>query len=198
MSGGFANFHAPTQVKKKYFYSKSSFMNYCLALLCFFLAGSSGNGAGNACKYPIDERPIMHVDDHLQGIWKMREDTNFHNYIVLEKADDYSYSITYMDHGGDNRGLEHGKAFFSEIDGTRFLQVSNWDFDHPGMIFLKVLKISEPRSWDMTAVLVTDTTLYKIKSSAALRSHLQKNLNNPNIYGKELHFRKKFEFNSFK
>ncbi len=50
----------------------------------------------------------------------------------------------------------------------------------------------------MTANLVIDPSIRNVKSKEELRELLGKNLNNPSFYGKELHFRKKFEFNSFR
>ena len=138
----------------------------------------------------------MRIDDHLQGIWKLADDTDFHNYFILEKVNDYKYSITYMNRSGNNRGLEHGIVYFSEIDNVKFLNVSNWDWDHHGLVFLKIKEIT-PGSWDMTANLVIDTTLSQLNSSEALCEHIRKRLKDPLIYGKELHFRKKFEFNSY-
>ncbi len=170
-----------------------------LLLLAFAFPVISGNGIKNVSMYPLGDMYKVRIDDHLQGIWKLREDTDKNNYFILEKQDDYTYSITYMDHGGDNRGLEHGRAFFSEIGGTKFLNVTNWNSHNvPGYIFLKIKEISAPRSWDMTACLVTDTTLDKFAGNAELQALVEKNLNNPAFYGQDLHFRKKFEFNSFK
>ena len=69
-------------------------------LLLAFLCCSSLFAQRNVCQFPIDEKPTVRVDDHLQGIWKLREDTNYHNYFIVEKLDDYSYCLTYMDNGG--------------------------------------------------------------------------------------------------
>ena len=53
---------------------------------------------------PIDEKPLIGINEDLAGIYKLREDTNSHNYFVVEKANDLEYSVTYMNRGGDNRG----------------------------------------------------------------------------------------------
>ena len=99
------------------FHLKSIFMKSLFLLFTFLLTGqiaadNSGNGIKNVCKYSLDESPKVRIDDHLQGIWKLKEDTDFHNYFILEKVDDYRYCLTYMNRSGDNRGLEHGLAFF--------------------------------------------------------------------------------------
>ena len=145
----------------------------------------------------MDEKPVVRIDDHLQGIWKMAEDTNAHDYFIIEKDGDFAYSITYMNRGGDNRGLEHGRFFFSEINKVKFINIPNWDEDNPGYLFLKIIDISRG-SWDMTACLATNPSLKNVRSTEELRALVEKNLNNPSFFGKELHFRKKFEFNSFR
>lgn len=172
-------------------------MKYLLLFVAYLLTDIPGNGEKNVYRVPLDGMKKVRIDDHLQGIWKLREDTDMHNYFVLEKSDDLQYSITYMNKSGDNRGLEHGGAFFTEIGGERYLHVTNWDWEHPGMVMLKVKEITSPRSWNMTACLVTDTNLHRMKTAAQLNAYIEKNRNSPGFYGADLHFRKKFEFNSF-
>ena len=164
-------------------------------LFSFFIPGVWSSGIKNACKYSIDEKPVVRIDDHMQGIWKMIEDTDMHNYFIIEKDGDFEYAITYMNRSGDNRGLEHFGFFFSEINGVKFIDIPNWDEDHAGYLFLKINYISQG-SWDMSASLVADPSIANVKSKEELRALLAKNLNNPSFYGKELHFHKKFEFNS--
>ncbi len=153
-------------------------------------------------EYQLDERPFTETDIHMQGIWKLKEDTNANNYFVVERDGSYRLSITYMNRGGDNRGLEHAMAFFSEIDGVKFLNAPYSSFfEEPsfrGTVLLRVDEVTEPRSWNVTFTLVTDPNLYKMKSSAELRAYIRQHLKDPAIYGKQLHFRKKFEFNSFR
>ena len=172
-------------------------MNNLVAFLLIFFANHSANGLKNVSQYAIDKEPLVRIDDHMQGIWKLAEDSDFHNYFIVEKDGDSAYVLTYMNRSGNNRGLEHGRAFFSEINHVKFLNFPNWDWDHHGYVFLKINNIGQG-SWDMTANLVTDTTLVNVKSNSELRALFEKNLNNPAFYGKELHFRKKFEFNSFR
>lgn len=165
-------------------------------LLMYFAPGMWSSGIKNACKVSIDEKPVVRIDDHLQGIWKLKEDTDSHNYFIIEKDGDYEYSITYMNCGGNNRGLEHGGFFFSEINGVKYINIGNWDEDYRGYIFFKIKSISKG-SWDMVANLVTDPALTKVKDRSELRKLLAQDADNPTFLGKELHFRKKFEFNSF-
>jgi hypothetical protein len=169
-----------------------------LFLVLFLLPGIWSSGIKSASKFTLDEKPVVRIDDHLQGIWKLAEDTNYHNYFIVEKDGNFQYSITYMNRGGDNRGLEHGMFFFSEINGVKFINIGNWDDEHPGYILLKINEIGTPRSWSLTASIVTDMSITKVTSRKELRALLEKNLNNASFYGKELHFKKKFEFNSFR
>lgn len=154
------------------------------------------------CDYQLDERPFTETDHHMQGIWKLKEDTNANNYFVVERDGSYRLNITYMNRGGDNRGLEHTTAFFSEIDGVKFLNAPYSSFigepSFRGTVLLRVDEVDEPRCWNVTFTLVTDPNLYKMKGSAELRTYIRQHLKDPAIYGKQLHFRKKFEFNSFR
>ena len=72
---------------------------------------------------PIDESPVTGINEDLVGIYKLKEDTNSHNYFVIEKANDLEYSVTYMNRGGDNRGLEHFGAYLSIVENNIFLNV---------------------------------------------------------------------------
>jgi hypothetical protein len=164
-------------------------------LFTFFAPGIWSSGIKNACKYSIDEKPVVRIDDHMQGIWKMAEDTDSHNYLIIEKDGDFAYCITYMNRSGDNRGLEHGQIYFSQISNVKFIVIYNWDDDYRGFLFYRIDNIDQG-SWDVTARLVIDPSIRNVKSRDELRTLLEKNLNNQSFYGKELHFEKKFEFNS--
>ena len=144
-------------------------------------------------RFSIDEKPNVRIDDHMQGVWKMREDTDKHNYFIVEKDGDYEYCMTYMNRSGDNRGLEHGGGFFSMINNVKFLTMPSGNND--GWLILKIKDVTRG-SWDVTLNLITDPRLRSVKSRAELRELIEKNLNNPAFYSKDLHLRKKFEFNS--
>ncbi len=107
-----------------------------------------------------------------------------------------------MNRGGDNRGLEHATASFSEVNGVKFLNAPYSSFSaddrFSGIVLLRVDEVSTPRAWDATLTLVTDTNLYKMNSSAELRTYVEQHMKSPQFYGKQLNFRKKFEFNSFR
>lgn len=171
------------------------------SLFLFLLLLLSGNsdtaGVKNVSKYALEDvrDPTVTIENYMQGIWKLQEDTNSHNYFILEKDNDKKYSITYMNRGGDNRGLEHFGFFMSEINDVKFITVSSWNREHPGWVFLRVNNMTK---WEITAQMVADDKLHAIKSQEDLRNYFEKNLNNPAFYGKELHFEKRFEFNSWK
>ncbi|MBA3827912.1 MAG: hypothetical protein H0X33_03155 [Taibaiella sp.] len=168
-------------------------------LLIFFvtLFDISGiNGIKNVTRFGIDEKPIMRIDDHMLGIWMLDQDTNKHDYFILEKENDNSFVATYMNRGGTNRGWEHGTVYFSDIDGTKFIHFPNWNNEHRGWMLLRVNNYT-PGSWDLSASVVMDPNLCNMKSSAEVRAYLKKNLHNANIYGKELTFSQKFVFDSW-
>lgn len=131
----------------------------------------------------------------MQDIWKLVEDTDTHNYFILEKDGDYEYCVTYMNMGCNNRGLSHGGTFLGEVKHVKFLTRRYRGREYPGYVFLKIKSVGQG-SWDMTANLVLAPEVAKANSSAQLRAMLEMNLGNPAFYGRELHFGKKFEFNS--
>ena len=143
----------------------------------------------------FDEHAIVKVDTNLIGIWKMAEDTDAHNYFVIEKYNDYQYAVTYMNRGGSNRTYENFAAFFSEIGSTKFFNVGYNYYDKQtetsdvGYFFLKVINIDQ-RGFDMTLALVSDTTMKKISSQKGVRERIAKNLNNLSFYDKHIHFHK--------
>ena len=154
------------------------------------------------CQYDLDDFPSVESDPHMQGIWKLREDTDSHNYFVVERDGAYKFNITYMNRSGDNRGLEHASMHFSKVNGVTFLNAPYSSFfsepQFHGTVLLRLDSVSSPRSWNATFTVVTDTNLYKMASSAELREYVSANMNKKGFYGKQLHFRKKFEFDSFR
>ena len=169
-----------------------------LLFFLLLLAGISqaDNGIKNVSKYDLGPKTGLHMSDRISWIWKMKEDTNSHNYFVLQNDEaEKDFMITYMNHGGDNRGLEHFTFYFLDLNGTKYMACSNWNWENPGWIFLKVSQLSK---FDITAQLVVDTNLYKMKSSQELRAYFEKNAANPAFVGDTLHFRKKFTFNDWK
>ncbi len=101
---------------------------------------------------PIDDKPIVKIDKRLLGIWKMLEDTDKHNYFVIETLDSYRYNMTYMNRGGDNRGLEHFPGFISDVNKVKFLNITYRDRSKKtgSYFFLKILQI-ENMGFEMKA-----------------------------------------------
>ena len=136
---------------------------------------------------PIDKEPLLKINEDLVGIWKMREDTNYHDYFVVEKRHGYAYSVTYMNRGGDNRTYEHFNAYLSEVGKMQFLNVQ-----YPGDVYvlLKILSIGR-NGFEMTAVAVSNVSLDKVSKPEEVRKIIEANINNPSFYKDTLHFRKK-------
>jgi len=142
-------------------------------------------------KYALDEHPAIAADTDLIAIWKMDQDTDPHNYFVFERYDYYNYVFTYMNREGSNRTYENMGAFFSNIGGTRFLNVRyrNWETNTAGYFFLKVVN-ADKRGWDMDLALVADTTLKDITNAKEVRERIEKNISNPTYFKKPVHFQK--------
>jgi hypothetical protein len=175
---------------------------FFLLLLCFSNPQSDETPIKFLCHHYLDEYPSLESDPHMQGIWKLKEDTDQHNYFIVERDGAYRFNITYMNRSGDNRGLEHAQMHFSEVNGVTFLNAPYSSFfaepSFSGNVLLRLDSVSKPRSWNVVFTLVTDSNLYKMKDSHQLREYVSQNMKKPGFYGKQLHFRKKFEFDSFR
>jgi len=143
-------------------------------------------------KYALDEHPKEPADTDFIAIWKMEEDADQHNYIVVERRAVNEFVFTYMNRGGSNRTYENFGAFFSKLGNTNFINVRVYNREQKRVeyFFLKATDIDD-RGWGMTLSLVNDTTLKNISSREALRNHLTKNVNNPAFFSKPVHFHKK-------
>jgi hypothetical protein len=144
----------------------------------------------------IDEKPMQPISDNMIGIWKMREDTNAHDYYVVEPYKENAYCVSYMNRGGDNRRIEHARVFFSEINNVKFINVPYGNpFDEPpledGYIFLRVMS-HDHNGFEMTALVVNDPGLKGLSNSGEIRKRIAANMDKPSYYAKDtLHFRKK-------
>lgn len=145
--------------------------------------------------YAIDEHPTLKINDELLGIWKMREDTNYHDYFVVERDGENAYCISYMNRGGDNRRYEHDLGFISEVNNTQFFNVASWDRQYePGYVFLKIISIST-RGFELTAAYMQDLEFKGLKNSKEVKDRIARNMSNPSIFSDTLHFIKKLPMN---
>ena len=53
----------------------------------FILQFAMAFGCKSYSKYPIDEKPLVKIDTNLLGIWKVVEDTNKKDYILVQTRD---------------------------------------------------------------------------------------------------------------
>lgn len=153
-------------------------------------------GCKGYAKYPMMQMTGIKTDPKLIGIWRLQEDTDKHNFFVIEPVDDYHYALTYMNKGGINRVFENYGAYISDINGTKFFNVTyrNIDWDamtttEEGYIFFKVVDTDE-LGWQMTLVLVTDTSMKACKNSIEVRDRIARNINNPDFYDQPVHLYK--------
>lgn len=143
-------------------------------------------------KFPLDEKPNIRADTNLIAIWKMKEDVDEHNYLVVERYNPHEYVFTYMNRGGSSRTYENFSAYFSKVGNATFLTVLLYDLEtkSKGYFFSKVTDL-DSGGWDMTLSLVADTTLKDITSGKALRERIEKNVNNPKFFKAPVHLKKK-------
>ena len=169
-------------------------MGKSFLLVILVLLGVFTFGCKSVSKYAIDDQPHVKIDTNLIGIWKMQEDTDVHNYFVIERYDDYSYAVTYMNKGGSNRRYENFGMFMSNVGKSQFFNMSyvEWDASGPsykGYFFLKVQTISEG-GWNMELAMVSDPTLREVTTKEELRRRILTKAQDPAFYDKTLHFKK--------
>ncbi len=145
---------------------------------------------GNLSKYLPVEPKKSKFDDNMQGIYKLTEDTDSHNYFVIEKITEYEYSISYMNRSGNNRGLEHFRMVIREFDGMKFLCVQNWLAGSDNWTFFRIRDKAE-NYWNITMDIVMEETLQNAKDGKELTAMMLKHVNDPSFFGKEYHFMKK-------
>lgn len=169
---------------------------YSRIIVIILLAAFSA-GCKSYSRFPLEPRGSVRVDTNLIGIWKMQEDTDVHNFFVIERYNDYTYAASYMNEGGDNRIYENWRVFMSEVNGVKFLNVPYDNFDwekgesrEKGWFFMKVTDIDKG-GFNITLSPVTDSTLSRLTSSKEVHDRIATNLNNPAYFGKPVHFRKR-------
>ncbi len=115
-------------------------------------------------------------------------------YKETKEARDYKYYITRMDNDGLNRHYEKFGAFPSKVGRATFLNIPYFNFDklaeggedEEGYMFVRILDVKH-NNYLMTVAVVSDKSLKYLPSSAAVRKHISKNLNNPLFYSDTLH-----------
>jgi hypothetical protein len=145
---------------------------------------------------PIDEKPSVLIDNRMLGIWKMNEDTNYHNYFVVEKRNDFEYALTYMNRGGDNKTYERFTLYPSVVNGITFLNVLyeiDWEERKKpnGFVLLKVVNFDGP---SFTAAVCSDPSLKNLTRSQDVRERVSKNINNAVYYKDTIHLDKRLSF----
>lgn len=102
---------------------------------------------------------------------------------------EYKYFITRMDKDGLNKHYEHFGAYPSKVGRATFINipyVNSDNMDEQGFFFVRVLDVKH-NNYLMTIAVVGDKSLRYMKSSAAVRKHIAKNVNNPYFYSDTLH-----------
>ncbi|HRO42946.1 MAG TPA: hypothetical protein PL009_08935 [Flavipsychrobacter sp.] len=154
----------------------NKFLLVVLALhVLLFYEASGQNGKNVAAK----------IDNDLVGIWKMQEDTDKHNYFVVEKSDEFTFSLTYMNKSGNNRGLEHFTSPYFVVNNEKFIQVKGLNY---------LVRLLTAEKFRIVAAIVDDDKVFKL-SDSDLKTHLASNLQNPSFYRDTVHFRKLFTLN---
>lgn len=115
------------------------------------------------------------------------------------KTKDYTYYATYFNAHGKNPLYEQWSVYTSEINKVQFLNIPyrydpGFDDKRPttdphikGYFFVRIISKNNDK---LTTALVADSTLKYLKSAAAVRERIAKNINNKHFYSDTLHFYK--------
>jgi hypothetical protein len=138
---------------------------------------------------------MVKVDEGLYGIWKVKSDTDRRNFILVQdgtedgfkrKDREHEYYVTYFNRGGINRGLENFNAYFSEVEGAKFINLAyvNWgekEIKERGYVLFKILSVDDSKS-NIVISLLDDPELQKLGSSKEVRDRVAKEINNAKLY----------------
>ena len=153
-------------------------------------AGEANSVKPGFARFPMDdlEHINIHTEGNLVGIWKMEEDSDPHNYFVLEKKNADVYALTYMARGGSNRTYENFGMFFSQVGDVTYINCMNPTIrGERGWFIMKVIDYDE---WHITAAMVNDPTLKDLPNSAAVRERIAADLKDTTKIMKPVHFHK--------
>ena len=146
-------------------------------------------------KYPIDA-PGSASDSRFSGIWKFREDTNSKNfYEVAYSTYNHQYHVKFWDRGGTNPTYE-ANVYFTKIGDATFINMPYYNpansvtgKDYNYFFFLKILYVNKDFS-EMTTATIHDSTLIKLESSAEVKAHISRHLEDPRFYYDTAHLYK--------
>lgn len=145
----------------------------------------------STARYPIAAPSATATDDRVIGKWKLVEDTNHLNFYEVYKGyANHTYHIRFWNRGGANPTYE-ADVHFSDVEGTRFLNLPYINFDAPGRdisyFFLK-LAYTSPRFDTVVVTPFTDTTMRQLASSQAVHMHIAAHANDSRYFKGVYHF----------
>jgi hypothetical protein len=129
--------------------------------------------------YPLSDPKASGVDQALVGEWKARVDEAEGWKIFTFLAFDEHELVGFAE--GDEAGtIDSFRAFTTEIEGERFLNVRELGKSPSGWYFLRY-EVDGPR----LAMAIVDDELFKDRTfagSAELREHLRRNVSDPRLF----------------
>lgn len=134
--------------------------------------------------------PDPEINDRYKGIWKLDEDTNKYNYLIVEKRNGHTFNLTYMNRSGDNRGIEHVPGSYIDIKGGRFVHIAHIPGSKTSYT-LRLLSVDDG-IFSITAAVINDSTLTGLEDSVAVRDRISDHMNDAAYYSDTVHFTKKF------
>lgn len=182
--------------------------NGCVLFTALLMVVSGCKGYST---HAIDENALNKIDTNLLGIWRVAEDTDRRNFIYVERNYDvhhfsrdygtrkfkqyeHCYYLTYMNRHGKNARYEQWLAFTSDINGTRFMNIT-YRNDGEGFFFVRFIKRSANRD-TITTCMVADTNLRYLPDSKAVRKKITGSINDPVFYSDTMHIYKISSFHA--
>jgi hypothetical protein len=148
---------------------------FCVVLLIVAAAGC------NLPKYPIDDPPVVKIDNRLLGKWaeKKRKDKDiFNDIFIVTRKNDYQYLITVKE---KNKKPEEHIAFLSRVKNAIFLNVYNKEDSGSSYLLLRLLDVNGA-THKITAAAVSDSTMQYLKGSPEVREYVTKHMDDPSFY----------------
>lgn len=180
-------------------------------------------GCKSYSKHPIDEKPLVKIDNRILGLWKAVEDTDKANYIIIQNYSDVQeidthrpdieaknkhcfLYMTYMNWSGENPRYQQFSVFPSKIKGETFLNVMYTytpmvngayvvEREEDGYFFVKLIRVTTDT---IVTAIVADTTLKQLPNSKEVRNRLEKNSSKRGFYSDTMHFYKVSAYHNLK
>ena len=160
--------------------AKSNNMNIAIKVLGVTVASLLLYSCNN-CRYPIDDKPTVKVDDRLIGTWKSVKPHSSET-ITFTRNSEYLYMVA--EKADRTTPVEYHTAWLSDVENNLFLNVADKPLDHDtdqSFIFLRILSVNNEGN-KICVAMVMDTSGTQLQNAGEVRKRVTDNWNKSTFY----------------